>query len=61
VVGVRIVDSGIVHFRPVNIISDGPDGMWVSGLPSGTTVITVGQEFVAEGSRVKAVPAGARA
>jgi multidrug efflux system membrane fusion protein len=61
VVGVRIVDSGIVHFRPVNIISDGPDGMWVSGLLSGTTVITVGQEFVAEGSRVKAVPAGARA
>jgi multidrug efflux system membrane fusion protein len=60
VVGVRIVDSGIVHFRPVNIISDGPDGMWVSGLPSGTTLITVGQEFVAEGSRVKAVPAGAR-
>jgi multidrug efflux system membrane fusion protein len=61
VVGVRIVESSIVHFKPVNIISDGPDGMWVSGLPSGTSVITVGQEFVAEGSRVKAVPAGARA
>lgn len=61
VVGVRTVESGVVHFKPVNIISDGPEGMWVSGLPEGTTVITVGQEFVAEGSRVKAVRAGARA
>lgn len=61
VVGVRIVQNGIVHFRPVKIVSDGPEGMWVSGLPNGISVITVGQEFVAEGSRVKAVPAGARA
>jgi multidrug efflux system membrane fusion protein len=61
VVGVRTVQSGIVHFQPVNIVSDGPDGMWVTGLPTGTSVITVGQEFVAEGSRVKAVSAGARA
>jgi hypothetical protein len=33
----------------------------VSGLSDGTTVITVGQEFVAEGARVKPVFAGARA
>jgi len=61
VVGVRTVDNGIVHFKPVNIVSDGPEGMWVSGLQTGTTVITVGQEFVAEGSRVHAIPAGAHA
>lgn len=61
VVGVRTVENNIVHFQPVNIISDGPDGMWVSGLADGTTVITVGQEFVAEGARVKSVLAGARA
>lgn len=61
VVGVRTVQNSVVHFKPVNIVSDGPDGMWVTGLASGTTVITVGQEFVAEGSRVKAVAAGARA
>jgi multidrug efflux system membrane fusion protein len=61
VVGVRTVENDVVHFKPVNIVSDGPDGMWVTGLPSGTSVITVGQEFVAEGSRVKAVSAGARA
>jgi multidrug efflux system membrane fusion protein len=61
VVGVRTVENGIVHFKSINIVSDGPDGMWVTGLSTGTTVITVGQEFVAEGSRVKAVAAGARA
>jgi len=59
VVGVRTVENGIVHFKPVNIVSDGPDGMWVTGLPDGTTVITVGQEFVSEGSKVKPVMAGA--
>ena len=61
VVGVRTVENGIVHFKAIDIVSDGPDGMWVTGLPAGTTVITVGQEFVNEGSRVKPVLAGARA
>jgi multidrug efflux system membrane fusion protein len=61
VVGVRTVESGIVHFRPVQIVSDGPDGMWVTGLSNGAVVITVGQEFVSEGSHVKPVVVGARA
>jgi multidrug efflux system membrane fusion protein len=61
VVGVRTVTSGIVRFKPVQIVSDGPDGMWVSGLPDDATVITVGQEFVSEGSRVKPVLSKARA
>jgi membrane fusion protein, multidrug efflux system len=60
VVGVRTVDAGIVHFRPVQIISDGPDGMWVSGLSNGAEVITVGQEFVNDGERVKAVLDGGK-
>jgi multidrug efflux system membrane fusion protein len=55
VVGVRAVSNGVVRFHPVEIVSDGPDGMWVSGLPSGLAVITVGQEFVTDGERVKAV------
>jgi multidrug efflux system membrane fusion protein len=61
VVGVRTVANGIVRFKPVQIISDGPDGMWISGLANGTTVITVGQEFVNDGERVKAVRTGAKA
>ena len=54
-VGVRAVTHGFVQFLPVHIISDGPDGMWVAGLPSRVDVITVGQEFVTNGERVKTV------
>ena len=55
VVGVRVVENGIVRFLPVQIISDGPDGMWIAGLPDHTAVITVGQQFVTDGERVKTV------
>jgi membrane fusion protein, multidrug efflux system len=57
VVGVRIVDHGVAKFAPVRVLSDGPDGMWVAGLPGRVSVITVGQEFVVGGEKVKAVPA----
>ncbi len=59
VVGVRAVENGVVHFLPVQIISDGPDGMWVGGLPDHLNVITIGQQFVGDGARVIAVQAGA--
>lgn len=55
VVGVRVVEKGIVRFVPVTIISDAPDGMWISGVPDHTAVITVGQQFVTDGERVKTV------
>jgi membrane fusion protein, multidrug efflux system len=54
-VGVRMVTGGSVKFVPVHVISDGPDGMWVAGLPPRVSVITVGQEFVSDGEKVKAV------
>ncbi|MFO1186579.1 MAG: efflux RND transporter periplasmic adaptor subunit [Alphaproteobacteria bacterium] len=57
-VGVRTVENGVVKFVPVQIISDDKDGVWVAGLPETVTVITVGQEFVTDGAKVKAVPAG---
>jgi len=55
VVGVRVVQKGVAKFLPVQIISDGPDGMWIAGLPPVSDVIVVGQEFVANGEKVKAV------
>jgi multidrug efflux system membrane fusion protein len=55
VVGVRVVQNGVARFMPVRIISDGPNGMWVAGLPQQSDVIVVGQEFVTNGERVKAV------
>jgi multidrug efflux system membrane fusion protein len=54
-VGVRVVQNGIVQFMPIQIVSDGPDGMWIAGLPEHVNVITVGQEFVTDGEKVKTV------
>jgi len=59
--GVRTVENGIVHFRTVRIVSDGPDGMWISGLKDRTAVITVGQQFVSEGEHVKTASDAAKA
>lgn len=54
--GVKTVDdAGRVSFRPVQIIDDTPDGMWLGGLPARVTVITVGQEFVRDGQSVRSV------
>ncbi len=55
-IGVRTVVNGSVAFMPVTVVSDGPDGMWVAGLPQRVNVITVGQQFVTNGQHVDAVP-----
>lgn len=55
-VGVKTVDTdGKVQFHPVRIVSDARDGVWLSGLPVQTRVISVGQEFVREGQTVDVV------
>ena len=52
-VGVRILNgSDTVAFKPVKIIGDGAEGVWVVGLDDQETVITVGHEFVRAGQRV---------
>lgn len=52
--GVRIVgEDEIVAFRPVELLRDDVDGIWVSGLSDSADVIVVGQDFVTEGVRVK--------
>jgi multidrug efflux system membrane fusion protein len=54
--GVRVLDDGDrVLFKPVKIIEDGPQGVWVSGLPNATRLITVGHEYVAVGEQVEPV------
>ena len=51
--GVRIIGGDDrVQFRLVEVVADDRDGVWVTGLPRLTTLITVGQEFVAAGERV---------
>lgn len=54
--GVRLIDqSNQVVFRGIEIVEDGPDGMWVSGLPDEAALITVGQEYVTVGTVVDPV------
>lgn len=60
VIGVKTIDAGgVVEFRPVTMIADTPAGMWLAGLPETVTLITVGQEFVLAGQRVRPVPEAA--
>ncbi len=55
-IGVRAVDAeNRVTFIPVRILSDGLQGVHVAGLPPEVRVITVGQDFVAEGALVEPV------
>jgi multidrug efflux system membrane fusion protein len=54
VMGVRIVDdNNVVRFNKVQVVSEGPKGVWVKGLPERIRLITVGQEEVFEGQTVK--------
>ena len=55
-IGVRIVDpADTVRFKPVAILSESPEGLWVSGLVDGERLITVGHEYVRAGQKVRAV------
>ena len=51
--GIKTVDSdNVVAFHEIDIVREDSDGVWVSGLPSVTTIITVGQGLVVAGERV---------
>ena len=55
-VGVKIINAdGQVEFVVADIALASADGVWVAGLPSTATIITVGQGFVTDGSNVEAV------
>lgn len=54
--GVQTLDGDQrVRFARVQLVSDENEGVWITGLPPRTTLITVGQEYVSEGERVEAV------
>jgi multidrug efflux system membrane fusion protein len=58
--GIKAVDqTDRVVFHPVRILSDKPGGIWVLGLPDRINLITVGQEFVRVGQKVRSSPHGA--
>ncbi len=54
VLGVRTVEDSKVAFHPITILRDTREGVWVTGLPPVSDVITVGQESVVPGQTVAA-------
>lgn len=54
ILGVQLAVDGKAQFAPVTILRDTAKGIWVSGLPEETAVITVGQEYVTDGVAIKA-------
>ena len=59
-IGVKTVDAdNRVAFHPVKIIDTDATGVWITGLPEAVTLITVGQEYVSDGDKVRAVPESA--
>ena len=56
-VGVKIVnDRGAAEFVVADIALSSNDGIWLAGLPEITTIITVGQGYVADGAVVNSFP-----
>jgi len=55
-IGVMISAGGKASFRQIEILRDDEDGVWVTGLGDDVEVIVVGQEYVSEGSLLKATP-----
>ena len=53
--GVRVVSAeSKAEFRPVTLIRDTAQGVWVTGLGAEADVIVVGQEYVSDGVKVAA-------
>jgi multidrug efflux system membrane fusion protein len=50
VLGVRLAVDGVARFAPVTLLRDTLDGVLVTGLPDAALVITVGQEYVSDGT-----------
>ncbi|MCC6006966.1 MAG: efflux RND transporter periplasmic adaptor subunit [Rhodobacteraceae bacterium] len=57
--GVRLAEDGRARFKPVRILRDDPEGVWVLGLPEIAPVIVLGQEFVTDGAPVEVAQEGA--
>lgn len=54
VIGVRTVDENDrVQFHEVRPVDDTPEGLWVAGLPATVRLITVGQDYVTQGQKVR--------
>ncbi len=56
VLGVKVVDqTNVVKFVPVQILSDTLNGMYIHGPEENARIISVGQDYVLDGQKVKPV------
>ena len=56
--GVKLVgENNRVEFVPVMLLSTTIEGAWVTGIPTGSQIITLGQAFVAIGEQVDPIKA----
>ena len=54
--GIRVVNADArVEFYTVSVVAEDSDGIWVTGLPNNSNIITVGQELVVSDERVDPV------
>lgn len=55
-IGIKTVnEDNLVAFYPVTLVQTDSSGAWVTGVPSGSRIITLGQGFVNEGQEVEPV------
>lgn len=53
--GLKVVTaSETAAFTAIEVVDEGPEGVWVAGLPRYANIITVGHEDVADGQAVRA-------
>ena len=51
--GIRTVnEDDQVEFKEIEILEDSMEGIWITGLPKNTRIITIGQEYVFQGQTV---------
>ena len=51
--GIRTVnEDDQVEFKKIEILEDSMEGIWITGLPKNTRIITIGQEYVFQGQTV---------
>ncbi len=51
--GIRTVnEDDQVEFKEIEILEDSIEGIWITGLPKQTRIITIGQEYVFQGQTV---------
>ncbi len=60
--GIRhLTEDNMVVFTEVTVVDDAADGIWVTGLPSRATIVSVGQDYIKDGVQVEPVTAADRA